>query len=186
MSEEVNQIILKILNERSLNRMISHGEQHDLGCISAFRSEYADKVTDVYGNVRIKNISPVNRKRNSELRKKLREMGYSITKQMGKWFENDYPAFEESILVVDINDSGNLENDLIKLGAFYEQDSILFKPKGEDPYLVKTKGNRHGLKSRKSDRTLYKRQGEYGYSTIGHSDYTYDIDDEQFFNSELD
>lgn len=184
---DTDELIDTILNERSLSRMIEQGNLHDSGCISAFREEYGDIIHDKNTNKkRLKNISQTNRKRNAELRNKLLELGYSITKQMGAYMETDYPIREESILVVDINDTGNLRNDLIELGTYYGQDSILFKPAGEEPYFIKTKGPRHGMKSNSAKGTGYKKRGAFGWSTLAHADYTHNIEDDDFFNHKLD
>ena len=81
--------------------------------------------------------------RNSELKSKLLSMGYGVTRIDGVYIENyktpnAKKVREESFIVVDLKDSGNLKKDLIRLGTYFEQDSITFsKPSGEY-YLIST------------------------------------------------
>ena len=111
------------LNESSLSRLWSHNEKYDCGAMTAFRNsrdcgegaEYTKKE---------------NRQRNRKLSAQLRSLGYGVTKVHGKYPEGGRDGKEESFFIVDLKDTGNLERDLMKLGEEYEQDSILFIPKG--------------------------------------------------------
>lgn len=69
-------------------------------------------------------------KRNKSLGAKLKSKGYSVTRVIGKYLKDDEIKKEVSFVVVDIKDIGDLEKTLRKLGEEFEQDSILFIPKG--------------------------------------------------------
>lgn len=130
LNEEIdNQELL----ESSLSRIQRKISKHTSGTISAFRDEYSRK----------ENLS-----RNKEMGAYLRSKGYSVTKIVGSWEEtlsnNEKKVVnEESFFVanqkVEGDDKGELENDLMKLGKKYDQDSILMIPSGgKDAYLVGT------------------------------------------------
>lgn len=113
------------LNEASLSRTRKHMINHDSGVITAFRDEYN---------------KGENKSRNKVLLAKLM-MQYSVTKAKGSYIENyktsDAVEVGENVfIVVDINDKGNLEKTLMNLGEFFEQDSILFVPKGAEKGIL--------------------------------------------------
>lgn len=69
--------------------------------------------------------------------------GYGVTKIDGTYIENygkptAVEVKEESYMVVDTKDTGNLKKDLIELGIEFEQDSITFQAKGDKYYLIST------------------------------------------------
>ena len=73
----------------------------------------------------------------------LRARGYGVTAIKGSYIENYGSANarevgENSFFVVDIQDSGNLRDDLLKLGEEFEQDSIIFGSAGETGSLIGT------------------------------------------------
>ena len=183
-TDEINFLIDDILNESSLSRLLSHRNNFDSGCISAFRSEYYKQLPDK----RIKTKTQENRKRNAALRQELKSLGYSITKIDGFWQEDGWnaPNIEESIFVVDTKRIGNLKEDLIRLGKKYDQESILFKPAHKEPILIKTKGKRFGMKSKESHKTEYGKRSGWGWSEYKGSKFADHIDDDDFFDSKLD
>jgi hypothetical protein len=113
----------KIMNESSLSRVYSMNEKYDCGAMTAFRSAQDCGDGQPY-------TKKDNKKRNKSLLSKLLSKGYSVTKLMGKYPEGGKESKEISYFIVDIKNSGNLLNDMKKLGEEFEQDSILFIPKG--------------------------------------------------------
>jgi len=111
------------VNESSLSRLWTHNEKHDCGALTAFR------VAADCGNGE-QYTSSDNKKRNRSLLAKLKSKGYGVTKLKGTYPEGGKEASEDSFFVVDLKDTGNLLKDLKRLGAEFEQDSILFVPKG--------------------------------------------------------
>jgi len=118
-----------ILSESSLTRVYQQSLKHDTGTISAFR--YATECGE--GKPYSKSD---NKKRNKVLKAQLQQHGYGITKVDGVYIENfgkkdkEREVAEDVFLVVDLKDDGNLEKTLRKLGEVWDQDSILFIPKG--------------------------------------------------------
>lgn len=117
------------LEESSLSRIWRHTQNHESGAITAFRDDRSKQE---------------NRKANRELKALLRRKGYGVTSVDGSYIENfgsdnAREVSEPSYFVVDLEDSGNLEKDLKKLGQMFDQDSVLIVPKGgEGAYLVGT------------------------------------------------
>lgn len=119
-----------ILKESGLARLAQHMENHDCGTITAFRSKEGcaqqdDKEYTLQDNL----------KRNKQLLANLQSMGYGVTSVKGAYIENyktpDAKEVTENVFfVVDLKDDGKIEQSLRKLGEQYEQDSILFIPKG--------------------------------------------------------
>ena len=111
------------LNESSLSRLWKHNEEHDSGALTAFR-----KGPECGGDE--KYTKKENTQRNKSLLAKLKTKGYGVTKLHGSYPEGGKTTKEISYFVVDLEDTGKLEKDLRKLGQEFEQDSILFIPKG--------------------------------------------------------
>jgi len=134
--------IVRNVNESSLSRVWNQVKKHDSGTITAYR--YASEC-----NTGIVYNKSDNKKRNEILFAKLAKLGYGITKLKGVYIENyksdnEKQVKEESFLVIDIKDKGNLKKDLIKLGEEFEQDSITYsKPNGEY-YLISTNTCKNG------------------------------------------
>jgi hypothetical protein len=136
---------VKTLLESSLSRLWSHNTAHECGAMTAFR-KYKDPIEKTILYTRSENKA-----RNLSLSSKLKSLGYNITKIIGNYPEGGKQVKEISYFIVDVNDKGKLKKDLISLGKEFEQDSILFVPKGaidnsgkEKAYLYRTnnyKGN---------------------------------------------
>ena len=111
------------LKESSLSKVFRHNEQHDCGALTAFR------IAELCGDGDIL-TKQQNMKRNKSLGAKLKVNGYTVIRVIGKYLKDDEIKKEVLFVVVDIKDKGNLKKTLIKLGEEFEQDSILFMPKG--------------------------------------------------------
>lgn len=125
------------VNESSLSRLHAHMKEHDAGTITAYRSEYTKKE---------------NQQRNQSLLAKLSAKRYQITGVMGSYIENwgQGPEKEKEVrehvyFVVDANDTGTLEADLRQLGEEFEQDSIMFIPKGQSTGILWGTSKKPGL-----------------------------------------
>lgn len=115
------------ITESGLARINQAWMNHDVGIMTAFRGFHdcgnGPVITD-----------KENKGRNAILRSKLKSRGYGITKIKGSWFENgsEVEKGEASYFIVDLNDTGNLKKDLIKLGTQFEQDAIIFAKSGQE------------------------------------------------------
>lgn len=124
------------LIESGLSRIHKAIKKHDYGIITAYRYAPECGTGEPY-------TYDQNQKRNSHLLSKLRARGYGVTAIKGSYIENYGSANarevgENSFFVVDIQDSGNLRDDLLKLGEEFEQDSIIFGSAGETGSLIGT------------------------------------------------
>lgn len=116
------------LQESSLSRIKKHTEEHDTGTITAFR--YARDCGKGEKYTKDENL-----KRNKSLLAKLQAKRYGVTSIKGSYIENygtdtAREVGENVFFVVDLNDTGELLKDLKKLGLEFDQDSILYIPKG--------------------------------------------------------
>ena len=126
------------LNESSLSRVVHHMDKHDCGTITAHRAKEGCGGPDAKSYSR-----EDNKKRNRQLYAMLEKLGYGVTEVDGTYIENfgtpnAVEVKEDVYFVVDLKDRGNLENDLRRLGELYNQDSILYIPKGEMGMLIGT------------------------------------------------
>lgn len=124
------------LTESSLSRLWKHMKEHDAGTITAFRDKELDNDKNIVKNYTRKE----NKARNKLLLAKLLTK-YSVTSVRGAYIENygnpEAKEVGESVFfVVDLKDTGNLEKNLRKLGREFNQDSILFVPKGESKGIL--------------------------------------------------
>lgn len=121
------------LVEAGLSRIWQKTQSHTSGAITGYRGD---------------DSKAENKRKNKEILAFLRKKGYSVTKVLGTYTENKGDASERvvkepSFFVVNDSvegdDKGVLERDLRKLGARYDQDSILVVPHGgKGAYLVGT------------------------------------------------
>lgn len=119
------------LTESSLSRLYSKVQNHAVGAITGFRGG---------------NTAAENEKRNRALGSYLSSKGYQLTVIDGGYIEN--PGTEEEKTVTEktffvVNpkkgdDGGQLENELVKLGELYDQDSILTYRFGGKPTYIGT------------------------------------------------
>lgn len=112
-----------LLLESGLSRVLSHMQDHDCGAMTAFRS--GENCGEGKKYSRSDNL-----KRNKVLLAKLMRRGYSVTKLKGKYPEGGKEQTENSFFIVDIADQGHLKQDLMKFGELFDQDSVLWIPKG--------------------------------------------------------
>lgn len=105
----------------SLSRLQSHSQKFDTGTISAFRDNYSLKQNLV---------------RNKRLKLDLEAAGFGVTTIKGVGQEDGKAVEEFSYFIADIKKLGNLKEVLISLGVKYEQDSITYSEKGNNPYIL--------------------------------------------------
>lgn len=117
------EIYKKYIKESSLSRLWRHNEKYDCGALTAFR------VAENCGEGR-PYTKKENKQRNKSLLAKLKTKGYSVTSLKGTYPEGGKTGKEESFFVVDIKYTNTLLNNLKSLGEEFQQDSILFVPKG--------------------------------------------------------
>lgn len=122
----------------SLSRVYQHTKERNIGALTAFRNEYSLQE---------------NRERNKGLEKSIRDAGYGFIRVKGRYIENrgtdkEVPVDEESFIVIGgktDEDKNKLNAFLTKLGAEYQQDSVLFKPYDDsEAHLVFTTGKDKG------------------------------------------
>lgn len=119
--------------ESSLSRLYRHMQEHDCGTITAARFENVEcPAAGIEGHVF---TAQENKARNRSLQTKLNALGYGVTKIDGSYIENfgtpnAREVKEDSFFVVDLSDRGTLRDDLRRLGEEFQQDSIMFIPRG--------------------------------------------------------
>lgn len=136
-----------LLYETSYNRVKQWYDEKNTAIITAYRGVAIDCLVDPLDKEEGEKYSKSeNEVRNRSLKASLQKLGYGVIKIKGTWvedFDTDKPIEykENSFFVVDLNDDGNkFFNNLISLGQYYCQDSIILKLKGEKtlPYLYGT------------------------------------------------
>lgn len=128
--------INEIITESSLSRVYRATRKHDFGTITAYRYAPECGSGDPYTHRQ-------NQQRNKSLLSKLRAGGYGVTSIKGSYIENygsdnEREVGENSFLVIDHQDKGDLKETLTKLGEEFDQDSIIFGYAGEAGVLIGT------------------------------------------------
>jgi hypothetical protein len=146
--------IKSVMSESSLSRVLKWREEHDTGAMATAR----------FGKSKAQA-----KKEKYELQEWLRAHGYAYTKFDGYYQEQEMPqaSREDSLLIVDINDKGNLKEVLMKLGAKYGQETVLFRPKGGKSVLIKTTPKGMGKETPQATGTDYGKRGGAAWSEIG-------------------
>lgn len=144
------------LIETSLSRLYSKTQNHAVGAITAFRGT---------------NTRDQNKQLNKKLLAYLLDKGYSVTKIKGSYVEQygteqAQEVGEESFFVanpVEGDDGGQLEQDLIKLGEVFDQDSIMSYKFEDKPTLIGTSDRDDSFPGK--GQTLPFNDTNWGYAT---------------------
>lgn len=174
LKERLEQKSFAPLNESSLSRLWQKYHEFDSGTISACR-----------GNL----TKEENKKRTLQLKTDLMKLGHSVTAVKGVYKENygqkdEREVHEDSFIVFDQKNTGKLKEDLMKLGAKYDQDSITYTDK-TDYFLIGT--NKTGYpgfhKEVKLGKPMFGKNGEFFssvngrpfvFESVGQSHYDFD------------
>lgn len=132
-----------------LSRTLQHLKEREFGVVSAYLNSHqpsvikrldkvlASKINDLanrYGKGTEDYFSQLNeaynKKLQSELKRDARKVGLGFVELISKWEENGVITNEESILIPKAN-----RDLLIKLGAKYDQYSILYGDKGRTEHI---------------------------------------------------
>ena len=110
-------------------------------CLLRYSRMLMDHDAGAIGFSRRANTRAGNKTKKAKLLAYLVDKGYSVTVVTGSYAQNfgtdnSMEVREETILVVDSKDDDTLKDDLLKLGALYGQDTIIWIPKGEDAMLI--------------------------------------------------
>ena len=126
------------------NTVVKDGQHVELPEVLEFEIKIPDNLEDkdIYSYLK-SNYTPLSRSLinlwNSNLKDTLRGLGYGVTKINGVYTaENKPTVFEKSFFVVNLNDDPEFIKNICKLGAYYNQDCVLIKPKGDDAFLYGT------------------------------------------------
>ena len=148
--------IKTVMSESSLSRVQKWRTEHDTAAMATARFNKSKEQA---------------KKEKYELQDWLRANGYAYTKFDGYYQEQEMPqaSREDSLLIVDINDKGNLKQLIQQLGAKYGQESVLFRPKGADSksILIKTTPKGMGKETPQATGTDYGKRGGAAWSEIG-------------------
>jgi|GEM_PF-2779777 len=125
--------------ESNINRVTKWIEEKEISGITGWRNQIENVVENCGNkwdleNVGVKLTTRQKKERNRELKASLFGLKYGVTSIVGTFWENyntkkQREVIEESFLVLNLNDDPNFYNNLFKLGVYYNQDSILYKPK---------------------------------------------------------
>jgi len=133
------------LVESTLNRVMSHIEEHDSAILSAFRNEYSKKenyersrelrafiiqeykyqMTKIKGSFIEGFVSPEDRSKLDTMDPESDEY-----KELANRVEGQVTVSEQSIFVLNSNDDPEFHTRMAELSERYEQDSIMFIPQG--------------------------------------------------------
>ena len=165
----MNEIIYNKLCESGLSRIEQWMDMHDIACISASRS-YIKDITDGTAKddakrVKLNQNKPVkitpqeNKVRNSQLKARLLTLGYGVTSIDGSYIEGfgqkGIEVSEQSFFVVNLRDDSNFIDNIIELSEYFNQDSVLLKPKGDLAFLYGTNNADFPGYHQKSDKKNY-------------------------------
>lgn len=127
----------------SLSRVYDHTKNNNIGCITAWRG--GKKANEEQRRLNNQNFK--------ELKTAIRNAGFGYIKIKGRYIENKGTELEENVdeevalIVGDSTEEGKkkLKTLLIKWGAKYEQDSVLFKGYDDkQAHLIYTSGKDKG------------------------------------------
>ena len=195
--EEALNIIEDIIIESSVSRTKFYLQNYECATISAFRPGANIDRKDEKELTNRRDVLKRNKKHSAELGKKLTELGYTHFLVDGAWVktdEKDRPIINKrgeksigsEITYFVVNNNGDtreqFRNNLKKLGNDFDQDSVMFYPKGSNMAFLSGTSKRENdlklgqnqlLKNGKWEPQMY-RTSLRGKKNTG---YSYDISD---------
>ena len=147
LEETFNREIISESVKNSLARVLRHFQKSEVAIMTAFRAR------DEEGNIL---DLPSNRKRNNQLIADIKSAGYAYFPVKGVYPEvnpqtkEKEMVHEESIFIIDAknqNAVGGLKEFVIGQGRKWNQDSVIFKPAGEDAMLIGTNDDAGWIKN---------------------------------------
>lgn len=147
---DINNVILNKICESGLSRIEQWMETKDIVCLSACRDAIKDVTKGInpedyekWKEIGDYKLTPTkNKERTTQLKAKLLALGYGVTEIDGSYIEgfgvNGTEVSETSFFVVNLREDKDFFNKTIELSEYFNQDSILIKPKGEMAYLYGT------------------------------------------------
>jgi len=143
----IESVLHNTINESGLNRVWEHVQNHDVAIISADRKTLencyqrsAKKTSSDSQPIRISQAQNAERKK--ELYSVLQSLGYSVTKGVGYYSEENSittSSKENSFFVVNIHDDPKFKENIVNLGIYFCQDSVLYKEQTDkDAILIGT------------------------------------------------
>ncbi len=125
--------------------------------------------------MRPKKTRAVARKEINWLISEFQKKGFVAIKTIGYY----QGGSEQSLFVADPKNNGNLKETLIEYGKMFNQDTILFRPKGGKSRLIVTRGKKFGNETQDSHASSYGSSTSANYSKVGGRTFsdTIDIDD---------
>ena len=150
-----------MINESSLSKIHQYRQTCDTGAMATMRPNKTRAVARKEINWLI-----------SEFQKK----GFVAIKTMGYY----QGGSEQSLFVADPKHNGNLKETLMEYGKLFNQDTILFRPKGGKSRLIITRGPKFGNETQDSHASSYGSATSANYSKVGGRTFsdTIDIDDD--------
>jgi hypothetical protein len=143
------------LNESGLSRVHQHINAHDTAIITAYRNDPSSQdgcVEPIPPGEQEESPLDANKARNKNLKAVLLKMGYGVTRVDGSYIENfddmdnRKEVSEESFFVVNLKGDSDFNNNIVKLGEKFCQDSVLLIPQGGDgAFLLGTNESWPGL-----------------------------------------
>jgi hypothetical protein len=132
-----------IIIESFLSRIRSHVEKYDISMMTAFRGISEKCVIYPFKDEGKEYSKADNLQRNKTLYASLLKLHYGVTKIDGSYIENfgtpeARESKENSFFIVNINNDQKFIDNIIKLGKYYCQDSVLIKPTNQEAYLYGT------------------------------------------------
>ena len=185
------------LNESSINRMLSWLKDCDCVFVSAFRKELKDIKNDsktYFGRNHEwqeghRFTHKENRIKNDMLSAELMILGYGISKCKGVYPEGmNKETSEESYFVVNIHNDSNFLDNLLRLGEYYNQDSIYYKKAGSNKgYLIGTNACGYPEYHQKGEESILKVGYASNYmSRIGNNPFSFVSDSSKKFANKQD
>lgn len=153
----IEDVVRDVLNESSLNRVLSWIRHYDIACVTAYRNEFANSTEKTLDDrpQELKNRDKGNgiqkpfdktpykytrrekEARNRDLKAYLLKLGYGVTNIKGNYIENlgtinAVELGENSFFVVNLNNDDKFKQNIFELSEYYNQDCFLYKPRGCD------------------------------------------------------
>lgn len=141
-SPELSEEEIKKIDESSLTRIRQHIIEHDIATITAFREQDINCLNKVENREKIF-TKKENLERNNLLRSSLLKLDYGITEIDGINKRDKIIVKENSFLIVNLNNNSDFIDNIINLGKYFCQDSVLLKKKEEEnAYLIGTNNSK--------------------------------------------
>lgn len=122
------------MSKELLNKVKDLHDQFDIGIVSAMRGADSPTVKELG----VEDVDSWNAKNTNILQNSIQKYGFNAIPLLGSYSEEGGSRVREKSFLIWSEDNKNVKRFVVEAGSRFDQDSVIFAPKGEPAVLIYT------------------------------------------------